>query len=511
MTATALPWLSLAGLIPALALAAALAIWLRALLTQASGDASEAFPAWSATAAALLSLLGLLCLDALALFTEHLPDAPLVLANWFDLGQVALPLSLWFDPLGLAVGNLVAVLGFLSLLFARRYMHREAGFDRFFAALSLFIGAMLLLVLAGNALLAFVGWELAGVASFLLIGYARQRDIAANNALRAFVANRLGDAAFLSSLGFAAWLAGTVDWPLLAERVRGMESVAAGLVVGGFVVAALVKSGQLPFSPWLARALEGPTPSSAIFYGSLYVHAGVFLVLRLEPLLQRVPQFAWLLGALGLATVIYGWLIGLVQSDVKSSLLASTLVQVGLMFVACGLGLFTLATVHLVAHAIWRCWQFLHSPSWLVLGERRPDAPPGWLARNLIVYTAALQRFWLELIGDTLLTRPTERLGRDMANIDARLIEPLLGDPAPLPAQAGHATTVEKPGIGGTVLRMLGERLARFEDLLLVQKNGGRAAFAVRRVGDLLTRVEMLLQEPRYLFLFVMATLAVIL
>lgn len=506
-------WFLLAGLIPLLPIAAALAIWLRALLAPGSGDAREAFPAGLAGAASLLSLLGLLALAGLAVWPGLPAGGHVALGVWFTVGSVELPVNLWLDPLALAVGSVFALLGWLSVSFSIRYMHREAGFERFFAALSLFIGAMLLLILAGNALLAFVGWELAGVASFLLIGYARGREVATGNALRAFVTNRIGDAAFLMSLGFALLWAGTLDWPALAERLRGMESVSAGLIALGFVIAALVKSGQFPFSPWIGRALEGPTPSSAIFYGSLYVHAGVFLVLRLAPLLQHVPQVSWLLVGAGGATVVCAWLSGLVQSDVKSSLMFSTLVQVGLMFIACGFGFFTFAAWHLVAHALWRSWQFLHAPSWLVLGRRRPAPPPAWLARNVVLYTSALQRFWLELLGDTLLARPTERLGRDMANVDARLIEHLLGEPAPLPRPPGEAAQdpYAHRGIAGTLLLAVAERLTRFEDLLLVQKNGGRAAFLVRRVGDLLMRIETLLQEPRYIFLFVMATLVVIL
>jgi formate hydrogenlyase subunit 3/multisubunit Na+/H+ antiporter MnhD subunit len=513
MNGTPASWFILAWLIPLLPIAAALAIWLRALLSPRNGDASEAFPAGIARAACLLSLFGLLALAGLAVLAGLPVGGQVPLGVWFSVGGVELPLSLWVDPLALSVGGIFALLGCLSLSFSTRYMHREDGFARFLAALSLFIGAMLLLILAGSALLAFVGWELAGVASFLLIGYARGREVATGNALRAFLTNRIGDAAFLMSLGFALWWAGTLDWPALAARLQGMESVNAGLIALGFVIAALVKSGQFPFSPWIGRALEGPTPSSAIFYGSLYVHAGVFLVLRLAPLLQHVPQLSWLLVAAGGATVVYAWLSGLVQTDVKSSLLLSTLVQVGLMFIACGFGFFTFAALHLVAHALWRSWQFLHAPSWLALGQRRPSPPPAWLARHVVLYTSALQRFWLELLGDTLLTRPTERLGRDMANIDARLIEHLLGEPATLPRSPEEAAKdpLAHRGIGGTLLLAVAQRLTRFEDLLLVQKNGGRAAFFVRRVGDLLMRIETLLQEPRYIFLFVMATLVVIL
>ena len=182
-----------------------------------------------------------------------------------------------------------------------------------------------------------------------------------------------------------------------------MSVVNDRLLVIGFVIAALAKSAQLPFSAWLTRALEGPTPSSAIFYGAVMVHAGVYLMLRLEPLLLQVPDVMFGLVVAGALTAIYAWLCGLVQTDVKSALIFATLFQVSLMFVSIGLGWTTLALVHLCLHACWRVWQFLVAPSWLVITRERPAPPPAWLRNNQFLYTAALQRFWL----DKLACRPT--------------------------------------------------------------------------------------------------------
>ena len=498
-----LHWLPLTWLIPMLPLSAALALWLRSLLQTNTSDASEAFSAHIAQGAALCTLAGLIALSAQLTITP-LQNSHVFLGTWFQVDtphhidrslnpSLGVSFSLLLDPLALGFACLFTLLICIILSFSRRYMHREAGFHRFFAALSLFLSGMLLIILAGNALLAFIGWELAGVASFLLIAYAQQRDTTADNALRAFITNRLGDAAFLMSIGFSLAWAGTLEWPLLAQRVREMESVNASLIVIGFLFAALVKSAQIPFSSWIARALEGPTPSSAIFYGGLYAHAGVFLILRLQDFFQSTPQLSWLLITAGLATCFYSAFCALLQNDIKSSLLYSTLGQIGLMFIACGLGFFTFASVHLAAHVIFRTWQFLHAPSWLALSERAPPALPTWLRENHLLYSTALQRFWLELIGDHLLTHPTQRLGKDMANIDNRIIEPLL------------------PKLTGLLLEKVAARLAHFEYLLLVQKNGGRAATLLLQIGQLLIRIERLLEQPRYLFLFVFATLIVIL
>ncbi len=202
--------------------------------------------------------------------------------------------------------------------------------------LSLFLAGIQLVFLAGNGLLAFVGWEMCGVSSFLLIGYAWQRPVATGNALFVFVANRGGDAGFLLGLGFAAAWLGSFEWPALTDN-PDLPMLTARLLAFGFVVAAFAKSAQLPFTPWITRALEGPTPSSAIFYGAVMVHAGVFLMLRLSPLLAQVPDLMAALVVVGAATALYAWLCGLVQSDVKSALIYATVFQVALMFVAIGL------------------------------------------------------------------------------------------------------------------------------------------------------------------------------
>ena len=187
--------------------------------------------------------------------------------------------------------------------------------------------------------------------------------MATGNALFAFVTNRAGDAGFLLALGLAAAWLGGFEWTALS-RATEISVVNDRLLVIGFVIAALAKSAQLPFSAWITRALEGPTPSSAIFYGAVMVHAGVYLLLRLEPLLVQVPDVMLGLVVAGLLTAIYAWLCGLVQTDVKSALIFGVVFQVALMFVAIGLGWTTLALVHLCLHAGWRIWQFLLAPSW---------------------------------------------------------------------------------------------------------------------------------------------------
>ena len=362
-----------------------------------------------------------------------------------------------------------------------------------------------------------------GDMSWLLIAYAWERPLATGNALLVFLTNRVGDAGFLLGIGLAVWTAGSVEWAALAGDGT-MSTVTARLLALGFVLAALVKSAQLPFTPWIARALEGPTPSSAVFYGSLMVHAGVYLLCRLQGLLVQVPDMLALLAVAGLATALYGGLCALVQSDVKSALIFSTVTQVGLMFLLCGLGFFWLAACYSGLHAAWRAYQFPLAPAYMHL-VRRPARPvPRWLAGQRWLYTAALQRFWIEPLASNLLTRPTLALGRDVRALDERFIDPLIGAPrddekatggAPHGAAsllAGEAADalIRGHGVAGRALLAFANRLQLLEDRLLLSGDGVLTR-GLERVGHYVDVIESLLEQPRYLMLMVMATFVVIL
>jgi len=420
--------------------------------------------------------------------------------------------------LALGIAILFTFLIGLTHLFAATYLHRETGFHRFYFALNLFGGGMLLILLAGNAFLAFVGWELAGISSWLLIGYAYTRPTATGNALRALVTNRIGDAAFVLGIGFSVIWLGGVEWTAFEQDV--LEPFNASLLVLAFTVAALAKSAQLPFAAWLGRALEGPTPSSAIFYGAVMVHAGAYLLLRLEPLLVQSPALMGAIAAAGLLTALYAWLCGLVQSDVKSALIFATQTQVGLIFLTIGLGLFEVAAVHLALHAAWRAHQFLMAPHYMHTVARPAPPPPVWLQRRLWLYTAALQRFWLDPIANKLLLRTTQTLGRDMRAFDDGVVSRLVGLPEQARAaalldeaepEAGAARAAQARGLAGALIAWLAEQLYRFEQRLVLQPGGGLVAVLLRRLGEQLVTIEGLLEQPRYLLLLIMATLVVIL
>ncbi|MBF0434783.1 MAG: hypothetical protein HQL77_05340 [Magnetococcales bacterium] len=475
-------------------------------------------------AATLGAVLILLLLDAKAVLFG--PSGALHSGEWFGAGTYIVPLGLMLDGLGLSLATLMAWISLLTIRFSIPYMHRESGFLRFFMILNLFIGAMQLIVLAGNALLVFVGWELAGVSSFLLIGYAFERNTATKNANRALITNRFGDAGFLFGIFAAFTWCGGVDWGQIARAAPQVETMGATLVGLGFLCAALAKSGQIPFSPWIARAMDGPTPSSAIFYGSLMVHAGVVLTLRLEPMLQQTPSLLTAIAVIGFVTALYGWITAQGQSDVKSSLIFATISQIGLMFLWCGLGWFTLAAWHLGLHASFRAWQFLHAPSLMDDLERPAPPAPRWLTRWQRLHTALLQRFWLEHLGDAMIAAPTMKLAADMRLLEHRVITPLAG----LPAHANAISTLAQwqeqqtgsipasgyavdrsTGVAGKMIQGLASILYSFEENMILKGGGAGLMEVLQLVGKRLILIDHLLSQPRYLILMIALTFVIIL
>src|SRR5512146_1482972 len=181
--------------------------------------------------------------------------------------------------------------------------------------------------------------------------------------MRVFITVRAGDVCFILGIGLSYAWAKTLDWSELNTLSAQLSTGQASAIALCFAIAAFAESAQLPFAPWLARAAEGPTPSSSGFYGAVMVHSGVYLVLLLQPVFERAPLIMALVAMVGLLTAIYGFVSGLTQTDVKSSLFFATSGQLGLMFLECGLGLWQLASWHLCAHAVVRGYQVLSAPS----------------------------------------------------------------------------------------------------------------------------------------------------
>lgn len=510
-----------AVLIPLLPAAAAFGIAAGIALGRLEGEPCERMSARLVRSA--LGASGLLATLLLVLGSAGTLEARTVLGTWLASADYRVLLSFQLDRLSLGLSALVALMAYLVARFSVNYMHRERGFHRFFLVLSLFAGAMQFLVLAGNPVLTFFGWELAGVCSYLLIAYAYDRPVAAGNATRAFITNRVGDAGFVLAIALSFAWTGQLEWPKLLAGLAQLSSEKQNLVAACFLVAAFAKSAQVPFSPWLSRAMEGPTPSSAIFYGALMIHAGVYLVLRLEPLFVHAEAASALMAAAGLLTALYGYFCGLSQTDVKSALVFSTLAQVGLMFLACGLGFWQLATWHLFAHAVVRGYQFLTAPALMHALSGQPPRPlPAWLANSRRSYAASLNRFWLEAAVDRACVLPVQRLADDFDAFDRQVLDRLVDAPTPaVQALAALANWEERrigvplgteagQGVGGLpgwiVARTAGA-LHWFEDRLVLQGVGVDLWRAGRRVGRSLQRLEALLAQPRYVCLVLLVSL----
>jgi NADH-quinone oxidoreductase subunit L len=358
------------------------------------------------------------------------------LGNWYEAAEYSFPLVFLFDGLSASVSLLTAVLLLITARFSIQYLHRETGFIRFFLLTLCFGAGLQLLILAGSVELLFIGWEFVGMTSVLLVAFFHERSGPVQAAIRVLVTYRLCDIGLLLGGVWLHYWVHTSVWVdafrLAGEHPVGLAGTAVAL---GLVFAAMGKSAQFPVGGWLPRAMEGPTASSAVFYGSLSVHAGVYLLLRAAPLIEASIAARVALVVVGAVTAVMAALSSQVSADAKSAVAYATASQVGLMFVTCGLGFYTLATVHLLAHATLRYYQFLRTPSALqdalarraALGRTEQDeAAALWegvgLHRRRFVYRLALERFAVEDILDRTITRPIMFVSRWLGGLENRFL-----------------------------------------------------------------------------------------
>ena len=332
---------------------------------------------------AIAALFGscLIALAALACALAPSGGKPLVASSltWFTFGDVALNVGLLLDPMSAAMAAMVTFVAFWIFIYSTGYMEKEARFGRFFGFLSLFCGAMLMVVLANSLLLLFIAWELVGLASYLLIGFYFEKPSAAAAAQKAFITTRVGDMAFFLGMIWLYRQSGTL---LFYDHGNGLlesgalASLAGTTTIGGLTVSAAAallllvgamgKSGQVPLHTWLPDAMEGPTPVSALIHAATMVAAGVFMVARCHPIFANgggltVPltACAWVGGI----TALYAALVALAQTDIKRILAYSTVSQLGFMMVALGTGGVSAAMFHLIAHAFFKALLFLSAGS----------------------------------------------------------------------------------------------------------------------------------------------------
>jgi len=318
---------------------------------------------WVAVPAAGLSFLVALFVS-IEVIGGRIRDADIF--PWIVAGALEVPVGVLIDPLSAVMIFTVTSVGFLVHVYSAKYMHGDPGYHRYFTYLNLFLFAMLILVLANNYLLMFVGWEAVGVCSFLLIGFWYERKSAGDAASKAFIVNRVGDAGFLLGL-FLMW--STLGSFRFAEVFgRAEQDLAAGsaiatLITLGLFVGAMGKSAQFPLSVWLPDAMEGPTPTSALIHAATMVTAGVYMVVRSSPLFNLAPDTLNVVAGVGAATAVFAASIGFVQQNIKQTIAYSTITQLGLMFMAAGLGAYATAIFHLFTHAFFKSLLFLGAGS----------------------------------------------------------------------------------------------------------------------------------------------------
>ena len=309
------------------------------------------------------------------------------LYTWIGTGPVQVPLRLIVDPLSVAMGLVVSGVGLLIHVYSVGYMAEDAGFARYFAYLNLFMASMLILVLAGNLVVMFIGWEGVGLCSYLLIAFWYARPPAAAAGVKAFLVTRLGDVGFLLGIFLAFGIFGTTDFAVMTREA------AARLALGGGAATVLAlllfagaagKSAQLPLHMWLPDAMEGPTPVSALIHAATMVTAGVYLIVRLHAVFLRAPLAMDVIAAVGAITAIFAAASALVESDLKRVLAYSTISQLGYMFLAVGVGAFGAGIFHLTTHAFFKALLFLAAGSVMhALGGETDMRRMGGLGRRL--------------------------------------------------------------------------------------------------------------------------------
>jgi NADH-quinone oxidoreductase subunit L len=375
--------------------------------------------------------LSLELLIAFILFALWIKDGALPINikefSIYQNGEYNFYIDLYFDKLTMLFVFIGSFLTFIVTMFSRYYLHREEGYKRFFNTILFFFSGFIMVIFSGNIETLFIGWEILGVSSFLLIAFYRDRYLPVKNALKVFSIYRIGDVGLILTM----WLSHHLwnenisfhklnDAILVHEHI--LDNSLPGFIIAVFIfLAAAAKSAQFPFSSWLPRAMEGPTPSSAIFYGSLSVHIGAFLLLRTYPIWEYQTSFKVFLVISGILTALIGHFVARVQSSIKSQIAYSSIAQIGLIFIEIALGLHMLALVHIAGNAFLRTYQLLVSPSVVAYKIKEQfysfkpkvntieDSFPRRL--EYAMYMLSLKEFNLDFMHYQRLWRPLKRIG----------------------------------------------------------------------------------------------------
>lgn len=371
----------------------------------------------------------LLFLAFVSLWVSHgMPLVNLKELVLFDEPGYVFFVDFYFDRVSAVYFFVGVIITGLITLYSRYYMHRESGYKRFFNTVLFFYLGYTFVVIAGNLETLFIGWEILGIASFLLIAFYRNRYLPVKNAVKVFSVYRIGDVGLI----LAMWLSHHL-WHenITFLRLHNADLVSTQLeshsLTGVFIslmllLTAAAKSAQFPFSSWLPRAMEGPTPSSAIFYGSLSVHLGAFLLTRTFPFWEHQVSMRIVIGLVGLVTAVYASFITRVQSSIKSQIAYASMAQIGIIFVELALGLEVLALLHFAGNAFLRTYQLLVSPSVVsyLIREQiyRNEEPENTKSYKGVLYNSlyvlSIKEWNLESLMYVLWWNPIKRVGKQL-------------------------------------------------------------------------------------------------
>lgn len=400
-------------------------------------ESKEKAISWTAFGTVFLQLVGLVAFIILWII-DGAKDLNLVELSVLKTEHYEFFIDFYFDQISAVYLFIGALLTSMITTYSRYYLHREKGYKRFFNTVLFFFFGYNLAILSGNFETLFIGWEIIGISSFLLIAFYRERYLPVKNAFKVFSIYRIGDVGLL----LAMW----ASHHLFHENITFMklnnyelvnEHLQNHSIIGIFIAlclacAAAAKSAQIPFSSWLPRAMEGPTPSSAIFYGSLSVHLGVFLMLRTFPFWEHQTTMRIAIGLMGLTTSLAASVMARVQSSVKSQVAYSSISQIGIIFIEIALGFETLALIHFAGNAFLRTYQLLVSPSvvsYLIRDQFynfKPrakaieDSYPKKIEYTL--YILALKEFNLEGFLNMVLWKPLKIIGKSLDFLNIKRI-----------------------------------------------------------------------------------------
>ena len=347
-------------------------------------------------------------------------------------------IDFYFDKVTAAYLLVGAFVTLLIMRYSAYYMHMEDGYKRFFNTVLFFYFGYNFTVLSGNFETLFIGWEILGMSSFLLIAFYRDRYLPVRNAVKVFSIYRIGDVGILLAMWASHHLwHENITFQKLHNDVLVHDHLVGHSATGLFIavcvlIAASAKSAQVPFSSWLPRAMEGPTPSSAIFYGSLSVHFGVFLLLRTFPFWEHQTAARILIGASGLTTAIIASLITRVQSTIKTQIAYASIAQIGIMFIEIALGWTTIALVHASGNALLRTYQLLVSPSVVSYSIRDQFYNPKKPVVNMFskyfkkledtLYVMSMKEWGLEHFMNKIVFTPLKKIGKSVSFITMKFL-----------------------------------------------------------------------------------------